>query len=94
MAHVFAVRDPRGAWKQLAVVRDEQIVWFELVPALLAGWNCRREWSSAAGDWDGYSAEEIVKWKRAAGNFEPANASETEWALRRAENVPAIRVKL
>lgn len=79
---VYVIHCPRGTWKQLAVVSDGQIAWFEMVPALLAGWNCRRRWTSAPDDWSGMSEASIVAFKRSSGHpFDLADDSETAWAL-------------
>lgn len=83
---VWAVRDQSGrdAWKQLAVIGDESIVWIELVPAYLAGWNVRREWIDGAESWPRMTAAAIVEWKQSSGHpFELATDAECAWALAR-----------
>jgi hypothetical protein len=83
--NVFAVRGASGTWKQLAVVTDGQILWLEMQPALLAGWNLKSYWVSAGDDWMGMTADQIIAWKQRSGfPFELADASETAYALRRA----------
>ena len=81
---VFAVRGQSGRWMQLAIVRDGGIAWLELEPALLSGWRIVRRWQSSADDWQGMGRDEIVAYKSASdATFQPANAAETETALRR-----------
>ena len=86
-ASVWAVRDPKGAWKQLALVRDERIDWLELVPALWVGWNVKREWTQNGVDWAGHDAAAIVAYKRASGGlpFEAATEAETAFVMSRLE---------
>ena len=86
---VFTVHAPNGAWKQIAVVRDERIDWVELVPALLGGWNVRREWAHTSADWPGMTADRIVAWKRESDpGFLPATEAERTWVLKRLGLVP------
>lgn len=75
-------------WKHLAVVSDERVVWFELIPALLAGWNVKRSWVHGAEAWPGMTADQIVAWKDASGYpMDRATAGEAEWAIAKAAEV-------
>ena len=77
----YAREDPKGRWKHLMAISDGKLVLFEMEPALLVGWNCKRTTVQGSDDWGGMSAAGIVAFKQSSGDklLRPATAGEIEW---------------
>ena len=77
----YARQDPKGRWKHLMAISDGRLVLFEMEPAIIAGWNCKRTTVQSGDDWDGMSAASIVAFKQQSGDnlLRPAVEGEVEW---------------
>lgn len=51
-------------WKQIVAIADQCVFLFELVPRCGGGWNYERHSVQGANDWNNYTADQIVAWKR------------------------------
>lgn len=77
----YAREDPKQRWKHLMAISDGKLVLFEMVPAILAGWNCERTTVQGADAWGSMTAASIVAFKEQSGDdlLRSATAGETEW---------------
>lgn len=79
---LFCAReDPKQRWKHLMAISDGKLVLFEMVPAILAGWNCARTTVQGAEAWNSMNAASIVAFKERSGDnlLRPATSGEVEW---------------
>jgi hypothetical protein len=77
----YAREDPKHTWKHLMAISDGRLVLFEMEPAIIAGWNCKRTTIQSGDDWDGMPAASIVAFKQRSGDqlLRPATMGEVEW---------------
>ena len=77
----YAREDPKQRWKHLMAISDGRLVLFEMVPAILAGWNCERTTVQGDNEWGGMGAASILAFKQQSGDklLRPATSGEVEW---------------
>lgn len=68
-------------WRQVLAIADGHVFLFELVPALLGGWNLHSLSIQGESDWGSQTADQIAAWKVQQKPVDPCVVETTEQVL-------------